>query len=88
MRRNIEWKIKREDRSYCEVRVSFFGGKCKFQFRESAEEQWDYKRAPIREELEMLHDAVKRRYQRRQATQQEVDEVERLLRDGSTRRQE
>ncbi len=79
MRRNIEWKIKRADSTAYEVRASFFGGKFKLQFRECTQEQWEYKRAPTREELEMLRDAVKRRYQRRHASHHEVNEAERLL---------
>ncbi len=81
MRRNIEWKVKREDLTSYEVRVSFFGGKFKFQFRENTTNIWDYTRSPSREDLEKLLDAIRRRYQRRQASQHEIDEAQRLIKN-------
>ena len=79
MRRKIAWKVKREDGTCYEVRVNYFGGKYTFQFCERTEERWDYQRAPAREDLEMLYDHVKRRYQRRLASQDEIHEAKRLL---------
>ncbi len=79
MRRNISWRMKREDGTSCEVRVSFFGGKYQFQFKESIADEWDYKRSPSPQDLEALVDAVRRRYQRRQASEREVEIAERLL---------
>ena len=61
------------------MRVAFFGGKYKFQFKESAELDWDYQRKPAREDLEELLEGLRRRYQRRQVSEKEVKEAERLL---------
>jgi hypothetical protein len=83
MRRDIEWKTKRVDGTFYEVRASFFGGKFKLQFREHDAVIWDYKRKPLREDLEKLSDAIQRRYQRRQASETEVQEIQRLLREFS-----
>ena len=81
MRREIRWKTKREDGTACDVRVSFFGGKYKFQFQESISEVWDYERVPSRDDLLMLLDIVQRRFHRRQAGQKELNEAHRLLRE-------
>lgn len=78
MRRSIEWKTKRPDGTCCEVRVSFFGGKYEFQFKEDGQERWDYSREPSSEDLENLWDAVQRRYQRRQITDKELKEARRI----------
>lgn len=78
MRRCIEWKTKRSDGTYYEVRVSFFGGKYGFQFKEDSQEGWDYSREPSAEDLEELWNAVQRRYQRRQVTDKELKEARRI----------
>ncbi|HUB67928.1 MAG TPA: hypothetical protein VL981_10630 [Candidatus Methylacidiphilales bacterium] len=79
MRRDINWTAKREDGSRYEVRVTYFSGQFKFQFRERGESGWDYDRKPGREDLEMFLDAIERRYQRRQATLKELEEAQRLM---------
>jgi hypothetical protein len=78
MRRSIEWKTKRGDGTSYEVRVSFFGGKYTFQFKEDVQEEWDYSRKPSLEDLQDLWDAVQRRYQRRQITDKELKEARRI----------
>ncbi len=81
MRREIHWKTKREDGTFYDVRVNFFGGEFKFQFRENTAEGWDYKRFPSRDDLLTLLDAVQRRYQRQQAAPKEVEIARQLLRE-------
>jgi hypothetical protein len=84
MRRDLEWKTKRDGGTFYEVRVSFFGAKYKFQYRESADPLWDYNRVPSREDLEMLLTLVQRRYQRRRgATEREVNEAKRLIAEAN-----
>jgi len=84
MRREIHWKTKREDGTFYDVRVSYFGSKYKFQFQESASEVWNYERAPSRDDLRMLLDIVQRRFHRRQAGPKELKEAQRLLREFET----
>jgi hypothetical protein len=79
MRRDINWKTKRDDGTSYEVRVTYFGSRFKFQFKEKGEDRWDYDRLPGVEDLEMFLDTIQRRYQRRQATLKELEEAERLL---------
>ncbi len=81
MRREIHWKIKREDGTFCDVRVSYFGGKFKFQFQENISEVWDYERTPSRDDLLMLLEIVQRRFYRRQAGSKELKEAQWLLRE-------
>jgi len=81
MRRDIHWRTKREDGTFYDVRVSFFGGEFKFKFQENTAEGWDYDRSPLRDDLLTLLDAVQRRYQRRQAGPKEVEIARRLLRE-------
>jgi hypothetical protein len=82
MRRDINWKTKREDGSVYKVRVHWFSGQFKLQFREKESEQWEYDRPPTREDLETLVDAIQRRYQRREATIKELEAAQALLAAG------
>jgi hypothetical protein len=79
MRRDINWKTKRDDGSKYEVRITWFSGKFKFQFREAGSDSWDYERVPERQDLEDLVENISRRYQRRAATFKELEEAKRLL---------
>lgn len=79
MRREIEFNMRHEDGSKYEVRVNPFGGKFKFQFKEKAEEFWNYTRKPTLEELEKFLDVIQRRYHRRRSAHEDVVEAEKLL---------
>ena len=79
MRRDINWTTKRDDGSRYDVRITWFSGQYKFQFRERGAESWDYDRVPGHEDLETFLDAIERRYQRKQATLKELEEARRLV---------
>ncbi|MEI9998632.1 MAG: hypothetical protein WDO13_05425 [Verrucomicrobiota bacterium] len=79
MRRDINWIHKRDDGSRYDVRVTWFSGAYKFQFRERDAERWDYDRKPSAEDWATFLDAIERRYQRRQATHKELEEARRLV---------
>ena len=79
MRRDMEWKTKGEDGTVYEVRVIHFAKEFKFQFRNKGMETWDYERKPTRQDLEDLLDNVGRRYQRRQATHEELERVKKMM---------
>jgi hypothetical protein len=81
MRREIEFNIRRDDGTKCEIRVNPFSGRFKFRFKEAGAEKWDYERKPNREELEMFLDILQRRYQRRRSAHEDVVEAERMLKD-------
>jgi hypothetical protein len=78
MRRDINWTTKRDDGSRYDVRVTWFSGRFKFQFREKGADRWDYDRPPSPEDLATFLDAIERRYTRRQATLKELEVAQRL----------
>ena len=78
MRRDINWTTKRDDGSRYDVRITWFSGRFKFQFRERGDERWDYDRAPSPEDWATFLDAIERRYQRKQATFKELEEARRI----------
>ncbi len=51
MRRDINWTTRRDDGSKYDVRVTWFSGKFKFQFKERGAARWDYDRQPSRLDL-------------------------------------
>lgn len=79
MRRDINWKTKCDDGTAYEVRVTWFSGTFKLQFRDKGTDFWVYDRKPSREDLETLLDTIERRYQRRNATLKELEVAKRLL---------
>jgi hypothetical protein len=79
MRRDINWKTKRDDGTSYQVRVTWFSGRFKLQFREGRRGNWEYDRIPSREDLETFYDAIERRYQRREATVRELEEARKML---------
>ncbi len=81
MRREMEWKTKREDGTIYDVRVTHFSKEFKFQFRDKGTEIWDYKRKPTLEDMQTFLDNVQRRYQRRQATHDELVRAQKMLAD-------
>ena len=83
MRRDINWKTKRDDGTAYDVRVTWFGGKFKLQFKEKGADNWEYDRRPTKEDLENLVDAIKRRYQRREATIKELELAETMLAEAA-----
>jgi hypothetical protein len=79
MRRDINWVTKRDDGSRYDVRVTWFSGAFKIQFKERGADRWDYDRKPSPEDWEMFLDAIERRYQLKQATLKELEEARRMV---------
>lgn len=82
MNRDINWKTKRDDGTSYEVRVYWFSGKFKMQFREKGADSWDYDRKPSPADLADLVDNIERRYQRRNATLKELEIARKMLADA------
>jgi len=82
MRRDINWTTKRDDGSRYDVRVTWFSGKFKIQFKERGAERWEYDRTPTPEDWATFLDAIERRYQRRQATLKELEEARRMVKEA------
>ena len=57
-----------------------FGGVWRFQAKYTDESEWTYYERPLLDDLLTLKDIVFRKYQRRRASAEDVDSIERLLR--------
>jgi hypothetical protein len=62
-----------------EVRVTKFGGVWRFQAKYADESKWTYYERPLLDDLQALKDVVFRKYQRRRASAEDVDSIEKLL---------
>ncbi len=82
MRRDINWTTKRDDGSRYDVRVTWFSGKFKLQFKERGAEKWEYDRKPSPEDWAEFLDAIERRYTRRTATYKELEEARRMVKEA------
>ena len=82
MRRDINWTTKRDDGSRYDVRVTWFSGKFKLQFKERGAEKWEYDRQPNAEDWATFLDAIERRYTRRQATYKELEQARKMVKDA------
>ena len=81
MRRDINWKTKREDGTSYDVRVTWFAGKFKFQFQEKGATRWDYERRPERGDLEEFLETIERYHNRHRATPLELTQAKKMLAD-------
>ena len=82
MRRDINWTTRRDDGSRYEVRVTWFSGTFKLQFKEKGATQWEYDRKPSPEDWETFLDAIERRYTRKTATLKELEEAKRMVKEA------
>ena len=80
MRSQHIWKEKDADGRKREVRVVKFGGVWRFQSKYVDENEWTYYERPLLNDLLALKDVVFRKYQRRRASAEDVDSIEKLLR--------
>ena len=62
-----------------EVRVTKFGWVWRFQAKYADESAWTYYERPLLDDLQTLKDVVFRKYQRRRASAEDVDSIEKLL---------
>jgi hypothetical protein len=81
MRSQHIWKEKNAEGRKREVRATKFGGVWRLQAKYTDEEQWTYYERPLLEDLLALKDVVFRKYQRRRASSEDLDSIEKLLRE-------
>lgn len=79
MRSQHIWTERDAERRKREVRVTKFGGVWRFQAKYADESEWTYYERPLLEDLRTLKDIVFRKYQRRRASAEDVDSIEKLL---------
>ena len=80
MRSQHIWTEKDADGRKREVRVTKFGGVWRFQAKFAGESDWTYYERPLLEDLLTLKDVIFRKYQRRRASAEDLQSVEKLLR--------
>lgn len=79
MRSQHIWKDKDTGGRRREVRVTKFGGVWRFQAKYADESDWTYYERPLLDDLHALRDVVFRKYQRRRASAEDVDSIDKLL---------
>jgi hypothetical protein len=79
MRSQHIWTEKDAEGRKREVRVTKFGGVWRFQAKLKDESDWTYYDRPLLEDLVTLKDIVFRKYQRRRASAEDVQSLEKLL---------
>jgi hypothetical protein len=80
MRSQHIWTEKDADGRKREVRVTKFGGVWRFQAKHTDDPEWTYYDRPLLEDLLKLKDIVFRKYQRRRAAVEDLESIEKLLR--------
>jgi hypothetical protein len=80
MRSQHIWKERDAEGRKREVRVTKFGGVWRFQAKYVDDSEWTYYERPLLDDLRALKDVVFRKYQRRRASAEDVDSIEKLLR--------
>jgi hypothetical protein len=81
MRSQHIWTEKDADGRKREVRVTKFGGVWRFQAKGADELDWTYYERPLMEDLLQLKDVIFRKYQRRRASAEDLQSVEKLVRE-------
>ena len=80
MRSQHIWTEKDAEGRKREVRVTKFGGVWRVQAKYADEPEWTYYDRPLLEDLLNLKDVVFRKYQRRRAAVEDLESIEKLLR--------
>jgi hypothetical protein len=81
MRSQHIWTEKDEEGRKREVRVIKFGGHWKFQAKFKDEAAWTYYDVPLMDDLLALKDIVFRKYQRRRASAEDVESIDKLIKE-------
>lgn len=81
MRSQHIWTSRDKDGRKREVRVTKFGGHWKFQAKFRGEAEWIYFDVPLLDDLRALREIIFRKYQRRRASAEDFEAVDRMLRD-------
>jgi hypothetical protein len=80
MRSQHIWTEKDAEGRKREVRVTKFGGVWRFQAKRADESDWIYYDQPLLDDLLALKDVIFRKYQRRRASAEDLESIEKLLR--------
>lgn len=78
-KQEVSWKLRLNDGTKREVLARRFGGEWHFRERTGRHDPWREVDVPSREDWETLLDGLRRRYQRRGFTEEDVRAVERMI---------
>ena len=81
MRSQHIWTERDERGSKREVRATKFGGRWRLQAKTAGDLDWTYYERPLLEDLLALKEILARKYQRRRASNEDVESVEKLIAD-------
>jgi hypothetical protein len=81
MRSQHIWTEKDDDGRKREVRATKFGGAWRFQSKTADEMNWTYYDVPLLDDLLKLKDVIARKYQRRRASAEDVESVDKLIKE-------
>ena len=81
MRSQHIWTERDEQGSKREVRATRFGGTWRLQAKTAGDIDWTYYERPLLLDLLALKDILERKYQRRRASSEDVESVEKLITD-------
>ena len=81
MRSQHIWTEKDAEGRKREVRVTKFGGVWRIQAKEAGELDWTYYDRPLLDDLLKLKDIIFRKYQRRRASVEDLQSIEKLVRE-------
>jgi hypothetical protein len=81
MRSQHIWTEKDDDGRKREVRATKFGGVWRFQSKTADEMNWTYYDVPLPDDLLKLKDVIARKYQRRRASAEDVESVDKLIKE-------
>jgi DUF971 family protein len=84
MRSQHIWTEKDAEGRKREVRATKFGGNWRLQAKYTDESDWTYYDRPLLEDLLQLKDVIFRKYQRRRASAEDLQSVEKLVQFYST----
>ena len=73
------WRETTEEGEKREVRAVKFAGRWKIQSKLKGDPVWTYHDKPTSTDLETLRDLIFRKYQRRRATYEDVQSIDRML---------
>ena len=81
MRSQHIWTERDGQGSKREVRATRFGGRWRLQAKTAGDLDWTYYERPLLEDLLALKEILARKYQRRRASNEDVESVEKLIAD-------
>jgi hypothetical protein len=80
-KQEVSWKLRLEDGGKREVLARRVGNQWRFMERTGRYDPWVEIKTPSREDWETLLDGIRRRYQRRGYTEEDILAVERIIKE-------